>query len=96
VRIWTTADGGATWQQSYSTTNGADSLMAAFAVSATEYWVGGGNLQTFTGAAYHSTDAGKTWTIQNVCGVGSCCNSLILHSHFPKWFDFLVLSIMLD
>ena len=62
-------DGGVTWQQTLMVTGGLPSLMSAFAVSATEYWAGGGNYAPFVGAAYHSLDSGATWSVQKIGGV---------------------------
>jgi hypothetical protein len=70
VRIWTTADGGHSWQNTFSDSDSAKSMMACFAVSETEYWAGGGSLSSsIQGIAYHSIDGGMTWTTETVPGV---------------------------
>jgi hypothetical protein len=68
ARVWTTSDGGESWENTYYSADPHNSLMAAFAVGGSEYWVGGGELSqtNFTGTAYHSTDNGRTWQIQQI------------------------------
>jgi photosystem II stability/assembly factor-like uncharacterized protein len=64
--IYCTSDG-KTWTQKLFNAGSANSLMAMDAVSATEYWAGGGEMdRNFLGVFYHSTDGGNTWTNQTI------------------------------
>jgi len=64
--IHCTSDG-KTWAQKLFIAGPANSLMAVHALSATEYWAGGGELDAkFVGVFLHSTDGGNTWTNQTV------------------------------
>ena len=69
VRIWVTHDGGASWTETLRHNMNHPSLMSAFAISETEYWVGGGEFSPFVGVAYHSVDAGLSWVNETVHGV---------------------------
>jgi photosystem II stability/assembly factor-like uncharacterized protein len=67
--IYCTNDG-KTWTQKLFNAGPANSLMAMDAVSATEYWAGGGEMdRNFIGVFYHSTDGGNTWTNQTIPNV---------------------------
>jgi len=67
--IYCTSDG-KTWTQKLFNAGPAMSLMAMEAVSATEYWAGGGEMDAkFMGVFYHSTDSGNTWTNQTIHNV---------------------------
>jgi photosystem II stability/assembly factor-like uncharacterized protein len=64
--IYCTNDG-KTWTQRLFNSGSANSLMAMDAVSPTEYWAGGGEMdKNFMGVFYHSTDGGNTWTNQTI------------------------------
>jgi hypothetical protein len=64
--IYCTSDG-KTWTQKLFNAGPANSLMAMDAVSATEYWAGGGEMdRNFMGVFYHTTDGGNTWTNQTI------------------------------
>lgn len=64
--IYCTNDG-KTWTQRLFNAGSANSLMAMSAVSPTEYWAGGGEMdRNFVGVFYHSTDSGNTWTNQTI------------------------------
>jgi hypothetical protein len=64
--IYCTNDGN-TWTQKLFNAGSANSLMAMYALSPTEYWAGGGELDSkFMGAFLHSTDGGNTWTNQTI------------------------------
>merc|ERR1711908_98798 len=73
ARVYTTTDGETFKEVHREATTGAESLMAAKMLSATEHWAGGttraGGL-TAPLLALHSTDAGKTYTNEhgNVIG----------------------------
>jgi len=59
--IYCTSDG-KTWSQKMYNP-GQNSLLAMDAISATEYWAGGGEMdRNFIGVFYHTTDGGNTWT----------------------------------
>jgi len=64
--IYCTSDG-KTWTQKLFNAGPANSLLAMDAVSATEYWAGGGEMdRNFMGVFYHTTDGGNTWTNQTI------------------------------
>jgi len=64
--IYCTNDG-KTWTQKLFNAGSTNSLMAMDAVSPTEFWAGGGELdRNFIGVFYHSTDGGNTWTNQTL------------------------------
>lgn len=67
--ILTTSDG-ANWSQVFTSPAGI-SLIAAKAISNTEFWVSGGGQTSrsqLTGYYYHSTDGGATWTLSTLPG----------------------------
>ena len=69
THIFCTTNGGLDWKQTYVNADGDASLMDIASVSPTEYWAVGGEMGLFgpTGASFfQSTDAGVTWTQQNV------------------------------
>jgi len=59
--IYVSTDGAKTWK--LAVTDAGSSLFSAWATSATEFWVAGGNMNNVVGHAWHSTDSGNTWTL---------------------------------
>jgi len=61
--IYVSTDGAQTWK--LAVTDAGSSLFSAWATSETEFWVGGGNMNTLPpqGHAWHSTDGGNTWEL---------------------------------
>jgi hypothetical protein len=70
ARIYTTQDGGATWNRTAWFSGPQFSLMDVKFVGPKEAWAVGGDMQTFTGFFLHTTDGGLTWDqSSNVDGV---------------------------
>jgi len=71
VRILHTSDGGTTWQTQLYVNDSTYSMMDVAFINATEGWACGGILTEthFAGEFWHTSDAGKTWTPQQVQGV---------------------------
>ncbi len=68
--VVSTVDGGKTWK--YALTGpAAMSLGAVRMLSTSEIWVGGGQMtpKDVTGAYYHSTDGGETWSFSQFGGM---------------------------
>jgi len=69
ARIYITSDGGKTWTRTMYNAGAANSIMAVRYVSATELWAAGGSFVSgLPGHFHHSTDGGKTWTLDTVMG----------------------------
>lgn len=64
ARILCSYDGGSTWEQNLMVPGAAESMFTIRFMTNTEVWAGGATLSdALVGKFYHSTDAGKTWTM---------------------------------
>lgn len=69
ARIYVTSDGGKTWERTMFNAGAENSIMAIKYISATELWASGGAMVSgIPGHFHHSTDGGKTWTMDTVPG----------------------------
>jgi hypothetical protein len=75
IHIFCTVDGGSTWVETLSNTNGAYSIMAIDFINDQEAWAGGGDMDNFYGYFWHTLDGGKTWAPDIVEGVYVNCMS---------------------
>jgi hypothetical protein len=67
--VYVTNDGGNTWTEKLALTD-VSLLSASIALnSPSDWYVGGGMTQSFTGGVWHSNNMGKSWTLTSSPGV---------------------------
>lgn len=69
ARVYCTWDAGKNWERTAWFSGPQYSLMDIRFISATEGWAAGGDMENWQGYYLHTTDQGRTWTVETVDGL---------------------------